>query len=41
MTTFAAQFSEQAEVITRDLRHRNLIQTALGKYEVQRTRRAG
>ncbi len=40
MKTFAAQFQEQSAVITRDLRHRNLIQTALGKYEVQRKKRA-
>jgi len=36
MKSFAAQFSERAEVVTHDLRHRQIIQTALGKYEVQR-----
>ena len=36
MKSFAELFSEQAEVITHDLRHRQIIQTALGKYEIQR-----
>ena len=36
MKSFAAQFNERAEVVTHDLRHRQTIQTALGKYEVQR-----
>ena len=36
MNTFAEQFKEQAQQITRDLRHRQLIQVALGKYEVKR-----
>jgi len=36
---FVEQFKVQAIRITRDLRHRRLIQTALGKYEVQRDRR--
>ncbi len=36
MTSFATQFKEQSRQITRDLRHRQLIQTALGKYVVQR-----
>ncbi|EEF58686.1 LutB/LldF family L-lactate oxidation iron-sulfur protein [Pedosphaera parvula] len=36
MNTFAEQFKEQAEEITHDLRHRQLIQVALGKYEVKR-----
>ena len=38
MNAFATQFKEQARRITRDLRHRQLIQTALGKYELQRDR---
>ncbi|MDB6122257.1 MAG: hypothetical protein JWQ71_1250 [Pedosphaera sp.] len=32
----ASQFKEEAHEITRDLRHRQLIQTALGKYEIKR-----
>ena len=36
MTAFASQFKEQSRQITRNLRHRELIQTALGKYVVQR-----
>jgi L-lactate dehydrogenase complex protein LldF len=36
MSGAARQFRSQARVITRDLRHRTLIQTALGKYEVAR-----
>jgi L-lactate dehydrogenase complex protein LldF len=36
MNAFAEQFKEQAQQITRDLRHRQLIQVALGKYEVKR-----
>src|SRR5882724_6100500 len=39
MNTFAAQFREQSLRLTRDLRHRLLIQTALGKYETQRDQR--
>jgi L-lactate dehydrogenase complex protein LldF len=39
MNSPAAQFNEQAERVTRDLRHRKLIQTALGKYEVVRDQR--
>src|SRR4051812_2720269 len=38
MTSAANQFKSQAEILTRDLRHRQLIQTALGKYEVVRDR---
>jgi len=38
MTTPVQQFKEQAEVLTHDLRHRGIIQTALGKYEVVRDR---
>ena len=36
MKTFAQQFKQQAARITRDLRHRQLIQTALAKYEILR-----
>jgi L-lactate dehydrogenase complex protein LldF len=39
MSTFASQFKEDAQRLTRDLRHRQLIQTALGKYEVVRDQR--
>src|SRR6266478_6617073 len=39
MNAFAAQFREQSLRLTRDLRHRLLIQTALGKYETQRDQR--
>ncbi len=39
MTTFASQFRQDANAIAGDLRHRHLIQTALGKYEVVRDRR--
>jgi L-lactate dehydrogenase complex protein LldF len=39
MKAFAEKFKEGAARVTRDLRHRLLIQTALGKYEVQRDRR--
>jgi len=38
MKTPAAQFKVQATALTQDLRHRQLIQTALGKYEVVRDR---
>src|SRR5437867_12035449 len=36
MTTFARQFKDHARDVARDLRHRDLIQTALRKYEVIR-----
>jgi len=36
MNTSASQFTKDAERITRDLRHRELIQTALSKYVVAR-----
>jgi L-lactate dehydrogenase complex protein LldF len=36
MSVAAQQFRDQVRVITRDLRHRSLIQTALGKYAVAR-----
>ncbi|MBL9170945.1 MAG: iron-sulfur cluster-binding protein [Verrucomicrobiales bacterium] len=39
MNNWVSAFKEQAGRITKDLRHRRLIQTALGKYEVQRDRR--
>ena len=39
MSAFATQFKEQARVMTRDLRHRQLIRTALGNYEVARDKR--
>src|SRR5882672_2255391 len=38
MKTFAETFTEQAERITPDLRHRDLIRTALGKYDVVRAK---
>src|SRR5205823_4744169 len=37
----ARQFKEQAEVLTHDLRHRGIIQTALRKYEVVRDKSRG
>jgi L-lactate dehydrogenase complex protein LldF len=36
MKTFVREFITQSRHITRDLRHRQLIQTALGKYEIKR-----
>jgi len=39
MSTFASQFKEQARVMTRDLRHRQLIRTALRNYEIARDQR--
>ena len=36
MSAFAREFNEQATVLTGDLRHRRLIQTALRKYEAVR-----
>src|SRR5438876_2495584 len=38
MKTFAADFKARAQTLTSDLRHRQLIQTALRKYEVIRDR---
>src|SRR5437899_2671523 len=38
MNTFAADFKSQAQRLTRDLRHRQLIQTTLRKYETVRDR---
>ena len=39
MTTHVQDFLAQARVVTRDLRHRGLIQTALRKYETARDRK--
>jgi L-lactate dehydrogenase complex protein LldF len=39
MTTFASQFKQDARAVASNLRHRQLIQTALGKYEIVRDRR--
>jgi L-lactate dehydrogenase complex protein LldF len=39
MSTFASQFTDKANLVSRDLRHRRLIQTALGKYEIVRDQR--
>jgi len=36
VSAFAREFNEQAAVLTGDLRHRQLIQTALRKYEAVR-----
>src|ERR1044071_5746594 len=41
MSTPAQQFSEQAEILTHDLRHREIVQTALRKYEVVRDKNRG
>ncbi|MCX6885811.1 MAG: LutB/LldF family L-lactate oxidation iron-sulfur protein [Verrucomicrobiota bacterium] len=41
MKTAARQFKEDASAITKDQQHRQLIQTALGKYEVVRDRVLG
>ena len=41
MTTEVQEFKDQATKVTADLRHRKLIQTALGKYEVARDKRKG
>jgi L-lactate dehydrogenase complex protein LldF len=41
MSSFATQFKTNATRLTQDLRHRNLIQTALRTYEVVRTKTAG
>src|SRR5438034_10360264 len=38
MKTFAADFKVRAQQLTRDLRHRQLIQTALRKYDAVRDR---
>jgi L-lactate dehydrogenase complex protein LldF len=41
MRAFAAEFSKQATRLTQDLRHRQLIQTALRKYEATRDKTKG
>src|SRR5580765_3737149 len=41
MSSPVHQFKEQAEVLTHDLRHREIIQTALRKYEVVRDKSRG
>jgi len=38
MKSFASEFRARAQQLTGDLRHRQLIQTALGKYEINRDR---
>ncbi|MDD5140147.1 MAG: LutB/LldF family L-lactate oxidation iron-sulfur protein [Verrucomicrobiales bacterium] len=39
MSTFAAQFLKHARVMSGDLRHRKIIRTALGNYEIARDQR--
>src|ERR1035437_5878786 len=39
MSAFATQFKKQARVMTRDLRHRQLIRTTLRNYEIARDKR--
>jgi L-lactate dehydrogenase complex protein LldF len=39
MSAFASQFKRQARILTRDLRHRQLIRTALRNYEIARDQR--
>ena len=41
MNPFVQEFKDQAQRITKDLRHRGLIQTALRKYEVKRDEKKG
>ena len=41
MSSPVEQFKAQAEILTRDLHHREVIQTALGKYEVVRDKSRG
>src|SRR5438067_2401794 len=41
MSSPLQQFKEQAEILTHDLRHRGIIQTALSKYEVVRDKSRG
>jgi L-lactate dehydrogenase complex protein LldF len=41
MSSPVQQFKEQAEVLTHDLRHRDIVQTALRKYEVVRDKARG
>jgi L-lactate dehydrogenase complex protein LldF len=39
MNNFASEFADHARAVAGDLRHRRLIQTALGKYEIVRDQR--
>lgn len=39
MSSYSQEFLQQADVVTKDLRHRGLIQTALRKYEVARDKK--
>ncbi len=41
MSSPSQQFTEQAEVLTHDLRHRDIVQTALRKYEIVRDKSRG
>jgi L-lactate dehydrogenase complex protein LldF len=41
MSSASQQFKEQAEVLTHDLRHRDIIRTAMRKYEVVRDKNRG
>jgi L-lactate dehydrogenase complex protein LldF len=41
MKTFSSEFKAQANRMSQDLRHRGLIQTAIGKYEVKRDEKRG
>jgi len=41
MTTAAKQFKRQAAAITKDLRHRDLVETALTNYEASRDQKTG
>src|SRR6201995_5273051 len=41
MSSPSQQFTDQAEVLTHDLRHRDIVQTALRKYEVVRDKSRG
>ena len=38
MSTFATQFLKRARVMAGDLRHRQIIRTALGNYEIARAK---
>jgi len=39
MSSFVSQFKDRARAMTRDLRHRKIIRTALGNYEIVRDKR--
>src|ERR1039457_3705721 len=41
MSTPVQKFNQQAEILTHDLRHREIIQTALSKYEAVRDKTRG